>query len=589
MDRKLGIGIHSLKFIIVLSLLITALTASAGTALFSVYGILRNNEEQLTAYRERLEGDVEQSLRQETELAVSIIEKTRQKELNGELSPEAARKEAADLVRELRYDNGKGYFWIDTYEGINVVLLGRDTEGQSRMDAVDPSGRYYIQEMIRNGMQEGGGFTDLQFPKPGETKPLPKRNYTLAYEPYGWVIGTGVWIDELDVAEMEHKAAAVEAVRVIIIRTMVFVLVFSVLLFLGALVLGGWIVRPLKKLTAAADRIADGDLEVEIDVRSKGEIGMLSNAFERTLVQLNNYQGYIDEISELLKMVSDGDLSVSPRREYKGQFLKLKLGMDGLLEKLNGTIREIDEASKQLRRSASQVSSGAQALAQGATEQASSIEEISASMGEISERVTASSAKSRQAMEYSHNAGEDMRISNERMQEMAAAMQDITKSSNEISKIIRTIDDIAFQTNILSLNASIEAARAGQAGKGFAVVADEVGNLAKKSQEAARDTALLIEKSLEAVKKGGRITEETAEAISSAASGAKRISELVEEIANASGEQSEGIRQAATGIEQVSSVVQTNAATAEESAAASDEMTRLSGELDEAVGRFKLR
>jgi methyl-accepting chemotaxis protein len=175
------------------------------------------------------------------------------------------------------------------------------------------------------------------------------------------------------------------------------------------------------------------------------------------------------------------------------------------------------------------------------------------------------------------------------MQEMSKAMEEIVIRSNEISKIIKTIDDIAFQTNILSLNAAIEAARAGQAGKGFAVVADEVGNLAKKSQEAAQNTALLIEQTIEAVQKGGEISVQTAEALRSVSMGAQKITNIVGDISAASADEANGIKQVTEGIDQISSVVQTNAATAQQSAAASEEMTRLAKNLTDDVGKFNLR
>ena len=149
--------------------------------------------------RQKVESD-------KVQMAFSILEQMHKKEQAGELTREQAQKQAADLVRDLRYDNGKGYFWIDTKEGVNVVLLGRPSEGKSRIDLVDPNGTYFIKEMLANGLKEGGGFTDLMFAKPNETTPLPKRNYTVCFQPWGWVIGTGVWIDQIDAQVAEEQA-----------------------------------------------------------------------------------------------------------------------------------------------------------------------------------------------------------------------------------------------------------------------------------------------------------------------------------------------------------------------------------------------
>ena len=175
------------------------------------------------------------------------------------------------------------------------------------------------------------------------------------------------------------------------------------------------------------------------------------------------------------------------------------------------------------------------------------------------------------------------------MTEMSDSMKDITEKAGEISKIIKTIDDIAFQTNILSLNASIEAARAGSAGKGFAVVADEVGNLAKKSQEAAQDTARLIEDTITAVNRGAGITDQTAESLHRVSESFEKIDRLVGSISKASEEQSASVKQVTEGIDQISSVVQTNSATAEQSAAASEELSSQANMLNELVGHFQLR
>ena len=165
---------------------------------FFIYNSVKDNETQLANYRSDLERNVEARLRNETEIAVSAIEEIYKKQQAGQLTEEQAKKQAADVVRDLRYDEGKGYFWVDTEDGINVVLLGRDTEGKSRIGLTDPSGKQFIKEMIENGLKPGGGFTDLMFAKPNETTPLPKRNYTTTFKPYRWVLGTGVWIDEID-------------------------------------------------------------------------------------------------------------------------------------------------------------------------------------------------------------------------------------------------------------------------------------------------------------------------------------------------------------------------------------------------------
>ncbi|WP_312071590.1 methyl-accepting chemotaxis protein [Anaerotignum propionicum] len=348
------------------------------------------------------------------------------------------------------------------------------------------------------------------------------------------------------------------------------------------------IAKPIQKVTSAAQQIAEGNFNVELSLHSKDEIGQLAKAFRLTIEQLENYQGYINEIAEALHKVSLGDLKVTLYREYNGQFKKLKESMDILVDNLNGTLLQINQSADQVHSGAEQVANAAQALSQGATEQASSIQELSASITEVAAQIERNAANTTVAQEKAEFAGNEMTLSNGQMAQMTEAMNEISVMSMEISKIIKIIDDIAFQTNILALNAAVEAARAGAAGKGFAVVADEVRNLAGKSAEAAKNTTVLIEKTIHAVKNGAQITEKTANSLSASADVTNEAIVLIEQIAQASQEQAAAIAQINLGIEQISIVVQTNAATAEESAAASQELSGQSNILNDLISEFKL-
>ena len=340
------------------------------------------------------------------------------------------------------------------------------------------------------------------------------------------------------------------------------------------------IVRPIKKVAVAAEQIAEGQFNVELDVKSKDEVGQLAESFRRTIDQLVNYQSYIDEISEALHSVSNGDLCVELKLAYEGQFRKLKDYMNALLQNLNATLSRINESSQQVRSGAEQVSDGAQALSQGATEQASSVEELSASISETAAQIKRNAQNALTARDQANAAGAEMNASTEEMTKMLAAMQNISDKSAEISKIIKIIENIAFQTNILALNA---------AGKGFAVVADEVRNLAGKSADAAKQTSALIEETIQAVDSGSKIAAQTSDSMGKAAAGAAEAVSLIDEIAQASQEQAESINQINQGVEQISSVVQVNAATAEQSAAASEELTAQSVTMQEQIARFRLQ
>ena len=212
-----------------------------------------------------------------------------------------------------------------------------------------------------------------------------------------------------------------------------------------------------------------------------------------------------------------------------------------------------------------------------------------AMMTAISDKIKSTAEQSLEANKLSLSSVEAVELSNQKMEEMSMAMKEITEKSNEIGKIIKTIDDIAFQTNILSLNAAIEAARAGAAGKGFAVVADEVGNLAQKSAKAAQNTSDLIEETIDAVSRGAKITQETAESMDLVKSKAEGITNIISKISDASEDEARGIVQLSSGLDQISSVVQSNTATAEQSAAASEELSGQANVLQDLVSKFQLK
>ena len=345
--------------------------------------------------------------------------------------------------------------------------------------------------------------------------------------------------------------------------------------------------KPLKKISEAGKEVAGGNFDVEIHYPQQDEIGELSRSISEVI---GRSKKIVFDLRDRLDAMAGGNFTENlESEEYVGDYAPLLESLKHIQEDMNKTLQEVHASSVQVLSSAEQVNTGAQSLSQGATEQASSIEELSANMQDISHSIQASTKTAGEAYKLQGEAGVAVLQSNEKMEEMRKAMDDITAKSNEISKIIKTIDDIAFQTNILSLNAAIEAARAGAAGKGFAVVADEVGNLAQKSAKAAQNTGLLIEETIEAVEKGAKITEETAESLNSVSKSTEEVNTLIEKISAASSKDLEGITSLNQGLQQISSVVQANSATAEQSAAASEELTGQANKMNELVERFQLK
>lgn len=359
-------------------------------------------------------------------------------------------------------------------------------------------------------------------------------------------------------------------------------LIIAIVLYVNRIV-----VKPLHSLENNIRRIADGELDVAITCKSDTEIGAIAVSTEAVVEQLRKYTDYINEITETLDDLAVGKLNIQLHHDYDGEFAKVKLALVNIAASLKETMDMMIATATKVSNGSELVASAAQALAQGSTEQAESIQSLADTINHVSSRVEDNANNARTASVKADEARKYMENSRNQMSEMMEAMNDISDSSDKISKIIKTIEDIAFQTNILALNAAVEAARAGEAGKGFAVVADEVRNLASRSAEASKGTSGLIESSMHAVENGTRIAERTATTLETAAQGVNGLTEDIDKITDASEEQAHSIMQITQSVDQISVVVQTNSATAEESAAASEELSTQAKTLEGLVDKFR--
>ena len=391
----------------------------------------------------------------------------------------------------------------------------------------------------------------------------------------GWVIGVTTEVDEW----MDETSFAVV---ITIIVGLVVIMFASVICTVTA----NGIANPIRKTVDVMNAVASGSLNVSVEHTSDDETGRLADSINRTINSLN---GYMSEISRLCKQLADGDFNIQGQIEFNGDFVSIIEALNSLAYGLSDTMQQIDISAAHVNHGAVQISNGATSLASGTTEQASSIQELAGIIGVLKDKVDTNAKNAEEANQKANQAGDKMSLSNKHMKEMVVAMNRISDKSNEISNIIKTIEDIAFQTNILALNAAVEAARAGAAGKGFAVVADEVRNLASKSAEAATNTTGLIEQTIQAVKSGSHIVEETAEALNSSVDVTNQTIKLINDIWAASAEQAAMIEQVNTGVDQISSVVQTNSATAEQSAASSEELNSQATALQDLTSKFVLK
>ena len=345
------------------------------------------------------------------------------------------------------------------------------------------------------------------------------------------------------------------------------------------------ILEPLHAIEDVATELTEGNLHSTLEYHSDDEVGRLAHSMRKSIRILGTY---VDDIDRSMKLFSEGNFDVHPEVEWRGDFVSILNSFMAFQASMAGTIKGIQNVSNEVSGAAEQVASSSNDLADGATNQAAVVEELTATVTGVSEQEEKNSHSAKEISVKVDELGNAISESNGKMHEMVDSMHEISEASKEIDKIITTINEIASQTNLLALNASIEAARAGEAGKGFAVVANQVNVLADQSAQAAKESANLIETSVKAVEKGMVIAGQTAAQLEEVAENSKLITTEVTNIAETLETQTTEIKQINEGIEQINDVVQTNSATSEECAAASQEMSSEAESLREMIRKFKV-
>jgi methyl-accepting chemotaxis protein len=394
----------------------------------------------------------------------------------------------------------------------------------------------------------------------------------------------GAVLDQLihlneEIADTAVADANTLSTTVIMLIVVALIVGVAVAIILGV-ILTRAITRPVSQGVEFAKRIALGELDIELSIDQRDEIGVLAGALRDMLKSLQYKAHLVDQVAQ-------GDLTIDVEVASEKDGLGKSLVM--MVDSLNDVLGQVQTAVEQVAAGAGQVSSSSQDLSQGATESASSLEEISSSINEINGQSVQSANNATEASGLAKQAASDAESGQTQMGELRTAMGSISEASGDIKKVVKVIDDIAFQINLLALNANVEAARAGKYGKGFAVVAEEVRNLAVRAAEAVKETASMVDQSVSSIETGDALTERTAAQLENIVGGAVRVAQFLEEIAAATKEQSLAIEQITSGLAQVDQVTQSNTANAEESAAASEELSSQAQQLRAAIATFKLR
>jgi methyl-accepting chemotaxis protein len=424
--------------------------------------------------------------------------------------------------------------------------------------------------MAQVARDSGAGFVYYQWAKPGFKKPVDKVSFVKLVPEWGWVVGAGLYLDDVQsaLAKIMWTAIAVVAAAIAGILVLVTLMTRS-------------ITGPLNKTVSMLQELGRGHLSNRLHLERKDEIGQMAKAMDEFAENMQK------EIVTPLRKLADGDLDFEIRPYDDRDVLRGAMKQVG--DDLNDIMGRIQSSGIQISGGANQVADTSQSLSQGATEQASSLEEIAASMNEMASQISMSADNAQSANDLSGRMKQAATEGSERMRRMMTAMDEVNAAGQSISKIIKVIDEIAFQTNLLALNAAVEAARAGQHGKGFAVVAEEVRNLAARSAKAATETSQLIEGSVAKAANAGEIASQTETSLEQMVAEVTKVSDLVSEIAAAAREQAEGIGQVNEGLGQIDQVTQQNTANAEESAAAAEELSSQAESLRQMLARFTLR
>jgi methyl-accepting chemotaxis protein len=549
-------------------------------------------------------------LAQMNDAAITIIQNFHAAEQSGAMSQEEAQAGALRAVMAVRY-GADGYFWVNDMNHIMVAhpinekLVGQDVSGMQ-----DPTGKYFFQEFVDVVQANGSGFVEYYWPKPGFEEAVEKYSHVAGFAPWGWVVGNGVYADDLQALLVQETSVAAGTI------------LFAALLTLAsAFFISRSIATPVMELKSVMREVAENDTSTDVPhIDRRDEIGEMAKALvllrqsviDRNLLESSKaeqqaqidaersdneltrrrhaeeVQLAIDGIGQALSELADGNLLYRIDTRFSGQLDVLRENFNHSVAKLDDAMRAVGENARGIDAGSREIQSAADDLSRRTEQQAASVEETAAALEEITTTVKDSARRAEEARQLVARTKEGAERSGAIVRDAVHAMEKIENSSVEIANIIGLIDDIAFQTNLLALNAGVEAARAGDAGKGFAVVAQEVRELAQRSASAAREIKTLISSSGDQVKQGVDLVGRTGDALQAIVTEVQEINAHVAAIAESAKEQSIGLGEINSAVNTMDQGTQQNAAMVEQSTAASHNLAREAAELNALLSQFRM-